>query len=201
MDRTDVAHNRHRTVPAVALADGETDEFLAGLAVTDPAAFAELYRRYVVRIHRYCSRRLRDQTLAEDATSQVFLKALEGLQRKRIDNVASWLFSIAHNEVVDRYRRQHHDAPFDGVLDIASSDRSPEDLAIMASATSDLRRLLPLLTADQQRVIELRLAGLTTLEIQDVLGKGRSWVGTTQHRALNRLREFMHAPRAGEGRP
>ncbi len=201
MDRTDVAHNQHRTALGVAVVGEESDEFLAALAATDPAAFAELYRRYVVRIDRYCSRRLKDRGLAEDATSQVFLKALEGLQRKRIDNVASWLFSIAHNEVVDRYRRHHHDAPFDGALDIASRDRSPEDLAIAQSEVSDVRQALAHLTPDQQRVIELRLAGLTTPEIQQVLGKGRSWVGTTQHRALHRLRELMHAPRAGEGKP
>jgi RNA polymerase sigma-70 factor (ECF subfamily) len=201
MDRTDVAHNQHRTVPAVTVAGGETDEYLAGLAASDPAAFAELYRRYVARIHRYCSRRLRDQGLAEDATSQVFLKALESLRRKRIDNVASWLFAIAHNEVVDRYRRHHPDTPYDQQQDLASTDRSPEELAIAASASSDLRRLLPYLSADQQRVIELRLAGLSTQEIQDVLGRSRSWVGTTQHRALHRLRELMHAPRAGEGQP
>jgi RNA polymerase sigma-70 factor (ECF subfamily) len=185
-------------MPPVHLAGGETDESLAAVAASDPAAFAELYRRYVVRIHRYCSRRLRDQGLAEDATSQVFLKALESLQRKRIDNVASWLFSIAHNEVIDRYRRQRNDAAYES-LDLASPGQTPEDLAIARSEASELRRVLPHLTPDQQGVIELRLAGLTTPEIQEVLGKGRSWVGTTQHRALYRLRELMHAPRAGKG--
>lgn len=203
MDRRDVAHNRHHTVPGVAVVGEETDELLASQAATDPAAFAELYRRYVARIDRYCSRRLQDRSLVEDVTSQVFLKALEGLRRKRVDNVASWLFSIAHNEVVDRYRRQHQhpDTTFDQLAEIASGDRSPEDLAITESESADLRRLLPHLTTDQQRVIELRLAGLTTPEIQQVLGRGRSWVGTTQFRALNRLRELMHAPRAGEGTP
>jgi RNA polymerase sigma-70 factor (ECF subfamily) len=200
MDRSDVAHNQRHPMPSVHLAGGETDESLAAVAASDPAAFAELYRRYVVRIHRYCSRRLRDQGLAEDATSQVFLKALESLQRKRVDNVASWLFSIAHNEVVDRYRRHHHAIDYQA-LELASPDRSPEELAIAQSELADVRRALPYLTPDQQRVIELRLAGLTTPEIQEVLGKGRSWVGTTQHRALHRLRELMHAPRGGEGQP
>jgi RNA polymerase sigma-70 factor (ECF subfamily) len=198
MDRSDIAHNQQYPIPSVHVAGGETDESLASLAASDPAAFAELYRRYVIRVYRYCCRRLPDQCLAEDVTSQVFLKALEGLQRKRIDNVASWLFAIAHNEVIDRYRRHHNDAPYDRQIDLASADRSPEDLAIAASASSDLRQLLPLLTADQRRVIELRLAGLSSQEIQDVLGKGRSWVGTTQHRALHRLRELMHAREGGQ---
>lgn len=198
MDRTDVAHNQHQTTPHVTVAGAETDEFLARRAATDPAAFAELYRRYVARIHRYCKSRLHDQSLAEDATSHVFLKALEHLQRKRIDNVASWLFSIAHNEVIDRYRRQRNDAALDA-LDLISPDGSPEELALARSELSDVRRALAWLTPDQQRVIELRMAGLTTAEIQEVLGKGRSWVGTTQFRALKRLREIMRAPQAEEG--
>lgn len=199
MDRTEGAYNRHRSLAQVAVASRESDELLAVRAATEPAAFAEIYRRYVVRIDRYCNRRLGDRDLAQDATSQIFLKALESLQRKRVDNVASWLFSIAHNEVIDRYRRRHHDAVLDRMLDLASQDRSPEDLAITHSETSDLRKMLSYLTADQQRVVELRLAGLTTQEIQDVLGKGRSWVGTTQHRALRRLRELLDTAQSGEG--
>ncbi len=201
MDRTDVAHNQHQTTPRVTAVGEDTDEFLARRAATDPAAFAEIYRRYVSRIHRYCKSRLHDEALAEDATSQVFLKALEHLQRKRISNVESWLFSIAHNEVIDRYRRQRNHAPYE-TLDLASPERSPEEFALARSELSDVQRALAHLTPDQQRVIELRMAGLTTAEIQEVLGKGRSWVGTTQFRALRKLREIMHPPRAGEeGQP
>lgn len=199
MDRTDVSHNAYQPAARVELASRESDESLARRAASDPAAFAELYIRYVVRIDRYCSRRLHDQDLAEDATSQVFLKALESLRRQRIENVASWLFSIAHNEVIDRYRRQRHHTHLDQVPNLASRDRSPEDEALALIAASDLRALLPRLSADQQRVIELRLAGLTTSEIQDVLGKGRSWVCITGYRALHRLRDLLDAPSTGKG--
>ena len=40
------------------------------------------------------------------------------------------------------------------------------------------------------------MAGLSTQEIQDVLGRSRSWVGVTQFRAMHRLRDLLHA--AGE---
>jgi RNA polymerase sigma-70 factor (ECF subfamily) len=199
MDRTDVSHNPHQSAAPLELASRESDELLARRAASDPSAFAELYIRYVVRIDRYCSRRLHDRDLAQDATSQVFLKALESLRRQRIDNVASWLFSIAHNEVIDRYRRQRHDTHIDRVPNLASRDRSPEEEALALIAASDLRALLPRLSADQQRVIELRLAGLTTSEIQDVLGKGRSWVCITGYRALHRLRDLLDAPATGKG--
>ncbi len=190
MVRDESTHNQVRSGPAVAAA-GESDERLAARASTDPAAFAELYERYVARIDQYCRWRLRDRDLAQDATSQIFLKALEGLRRRRIDNVASWLFTIAHNEVVDRYRRQHQTTAFDSYREVASSGQSVEDLAILASSSADLHRLLPLLSPDQQDVIELRLAGLTSTEIQEVLGRSKSWVATTHHRALRRLRGLL----------
>ncbi|HEX3301661.1 MAG TPA: hypothetical protein VHR64_02190, partial [Thermomicrobiales bacterium] len=50
---------------------------------------------------------------------------------------------------------------------------------------------LPLLSEDQRRVLELRLAGLSSGEIEIVLGKSRSWVGVIQHRAVIRLRALM----------
>jgi DNA-directed RNA polymerase specialized sigma24 family protein len=82
---------------------------------------------------------------------------------------------------------------------LVSPGRSPEEEALALIAAGDLRALLPLLTADQQRVVELRLAGLTTSEIQDVLGKGRSWVCITGYRATQRLRTLMNVPDAGRG--
>ena len=160
----------------------------------------ELYRRYVARVDRYCRRRLRNPDLVEDVTSQIFLKVLEGLRRGRIEHVASWIFTIAHNEVVSLYRRERHDVGIDAAEDMASDSQTVEETVIALSATRDLRAMLPLLTADQQRVIELRLAGLTSLEIRQVLGRSRSWVGTTEHRAVRRLRDLMTADQSREER-
>ncbi|MEX2548947.1 MAG: sigma factor, partial [Nitriliruptoraceae bacterium] len=54
-----------------------SDEAIACAARDDPSAFVPLYERYVVRIYRYCRLRLSDPTRAEDATSEVFLRAME----------------------------------------------------------------------------------------------------------------------------
>ena len=160
----------------------------------------ELYRRYIVRVDRYCRRRLQDPELAEDVTSQIFLKVLEGLRKRRVENVASWIFTIAHNEVVSQYRRRH---VYVGITEATLADGDEgmlEDAVITAADAHDLRALLPLLSADQQRVLELRLAGLTSLEIRQLLGKSRSWVGTTEYRAVHRLRDLMAPNHPGEER-
>ena len=48
-----------------------------------------------------------------------------------------------------------------------------------------------MLTNDQRQVVELRLAGVTGPEIRETLGRSRSWVDTTQHRAVQKLRAVL----------
>lgn len=189
-----VEYQPHAIADYRPVLSAESDEILAARAATDPAAFAELYNRYVARIDGYCHQRLHSTDLAEDATHQIFLRALESLRKRPVENVAAWLFTIAHNECVDRYRRHHAQVPIEMAVELAGIDQSPEDEAVARSMATELRELLPLLREDQRRVLELRLAGLSSGEIQTVLGKSRSWVGVTQHRAVTRLRTLMGVP-------
>jgi len=186
-----VEHQPHAIAEQRPVLSAESDEILAARAATDAAAFAELYNRYVARIDGYCRQRLHSADLAEDATHQIFLRALESLQKYPVDNVAAWLFTIAHNECIDRYRRHRAHVPIEMAAEMESSDRSPEDQAIARGMANELRDLLPLLGEDQRRVLELRLAGLSSGDIEIVLGRSRSWVGVTQHRAVIRLRALM----------
>jgi RNA polymerase sigma factor (sigma-70 family) len=105
--------------------------------------------------------------------------------------VQSWLFSIAHNVVMDRYRRRRNELDLDAALDVPSGGTSPEETAIAHGDAAHLYAALARLTPDQRQVVELRLSGLTGPEIRTVLGKSRSWVDTTQFRALKRLRELL----------
>ncbi|MBX3070774.1 MAG: sigma-70 family RNA polymerase sigma factor [Thermomicrobiales bacterium] len=170
-----------------------SDSVLVARAQADPRAFGALYGRYVDRVYQYCFRRLGTRESAEDATSQVFLQALAALPRYRGDrgSFRSWLFTIAHNIVVDHYRaaRPGHDQD---ELELLPDHRpSPEDLAEMADRGRALREALVVLPARQRQVIELRLAGLTSMEIGVVMGcKARS-VDVAQYRAVEKLRLLM----------
>jgi RNA polymerase sigma-70 factor (ECF subfamily) len=176
----------------------ETDEALAARAASDSVATEELYRRYVNRVYTYCKRRLDSEETVRDATSAIMVRALEGLYRKRIDNVSSWIFSIAHNEVIDIYRRRRDTVGLEFAANVADDGLSPESLVVARSAAGELRELITQLSADQQSVVTLRLAGLDGTEICAVLGRSRSWVDTTQFRAVRRLRELMHVDLAPE---
>jgi DNA-directed RNA polymerase specialized sigma24 family protein len=70
-----------------------TDNDLAALARRDPEAFGLLYDRYVDPVFAYCWRRLGKREDAEDATQQVFAKALSAIPRYREASFRSWLFT------------------------------------------------------------------------------------------------------------
>ena len=167
------------------------DESLAIRAKQDPAAFAPLYRRYARPIYGYCYRRLATRELAEDATSQVFTRALAAIPKYRGDAFRPWLFTIAHHVIADHYRRGRPTAPLDDAFDLAADDPSPEESALLAEDARNVRRLLAQLTPDQRDVVELRLNGLTGVEIAEVLGKQPGAVRAVQFRAYQRLRELL----------
>jgi RNA polymerase sigma-70 factor (ECF subfamily) len=168
-----------------------SDEELALRAAGDPEAFADLYRRYLDPIHKYCFRRLGSREAAEDATSLIFSRVLTAIPRYREGSFRSWLFSIAHNVIVDHYRGARSAEPLDEGIEIDSGGVSPEEIAIARDEQSAILALLDQLSADQRRVLELRLAGLTGPEIAEALGRTRGWVNVTQFRATERLRELL----------
>jgi RNA polymerase sigma-70 factor (ECF subfamily) len=167
------------------------DEALVARAQADPRAFAPLYRRYAQPVYGYCYRRLGTRELAEDATSQVFTKALAALPRYRGDTFRPCLFTIAHHVVADVYRRRKPTAPLDDAWQIADGAVSPEDEVIAADDARNVRRLLSQLTPDQRDVVELRLNCLTGVEIAEVLGKRPGAIRAIQFRAYQRLRELL----------
>jgi RNA polymerase sigma-70 factor (ECF subfamily) len=184
-------HERARTEVAAPDRSTETDELLALRAAADREAFADLYRRYLDPVYRFCYRRLGTREAAEDATSVIFARVLAAIPRYREGSFRSWIFSIAHNVVTDSHRSSRPVEPLDAELELIDWQRSPEELAIEREEGTAIRALLERLTADQRKVLELRLAGLTGPEIAEVLGRTRGWVNVTQFRATDRLRELL----------
>ena len=167
------------------------DAPLVAAAKRDPEAFSPLYRRYAEPIYRYCLRRLGDSHAAEDAMSAVFDRAFANLRRCDDASFRSWLFAIAHNVVVDRLRAERPSASLDVARDLEDRSPGPEQSAIASEERRSLARLLAQLTPDQRQVVELRLAGLTGVEIADALGRSHDAVKKLQARALLKLRELM----------
>jgi RNA polymerase sigma-70 factor (ECF subfamily) len=175
------------------------DNQLVAAAQRDPRAFTPLYQRYVGPIYRYCYLRLGDRTAAEDATSEVFTKALAGLPAYRADGTFSaWLFRIAHNAVQDVYRRTRPTAPLDEAGEWPDAQPSPLDAAVSQAHLAAVWAALAALPAAQRRAVELQLAGWSVADSADVLGVSTGALKMLRFRAVRRLRTLL-APEMSEG--
>ncbi len=192
------------TLPAAAPhpSDGDADDaVLVALAQRDRQAFAPLYRRYVDSVFRYCDRCLGNRALAEDATSLIFTKALAALPAYRGHTFRSWLFTIAHNVIIDM-RRQRVVRSLDEAAELVdwTAAHSPEAQALASDERRTITALLSHLPDDQRHLLELRLAGLTDAEIARALGRSHGAVRMSQYRAISKLRTLagvMETPQEG----
>lgn len=180
--------------------DPETDAALVLAARRNLTAFEPLYRRYADRVYRYCYRRLGDHDRAADATSTIFIKAMQSIEHCQPASFRSWLFSIAHNATIDAVRAHRHDERIEDDFEIADRAFDPERAALTTETRLEVIALLDHLTPDQRQVVELRLAGLDGYEIAQALGRSRASVDTAQSRAMTRLRQALGVQKPDAGK-
>lgn len=170
----------------------EDPSILVTRAREDISAFGELYDLYVQPVFRYLYRRVGSLQDAEDLTSQTFIAAIESLGRYREQNhFAAWLFGIAHHKLVDYYRR-NKSHPFAENMEDLSKEEDALGKIIVDEELSHLLVLIQSLRNDEQDLIYLRyLAGLSYVEIAELLGKNVEAVKKSIYRLLARLKSQM----------
>ena len=171
-------------------------ELLDRIRQYDQAALAQVYDDYYDRIYRYAYRFVGQVDAAEDLTANVFLRLLNAVRsgNEPRTNLLAWLYRVAHNLVVDLFRRK----PADEVELAEWLEGYEPDLAHVVEQTLQMervRRALLELTAAQQQVIVLKfLEGLESGEVAAILNKTEGAVDALQHRALLALRESLKPP-------
>lgn len=174
----------------------ESDNFLIERAIThDRAAFTTLYDRYVDRVYRHVRYRLSDRTEAEDITQEVFVRAWKAIPRYRRTGAPflAWLTTIAHNLIVDSYRRSGRTTS----LEKTGLPEQVDEINLEAVVESTLSRekvrdAILKLKDDRRRVTMMRfIDGLSYREIARAMNKSEGAVRVTQHRALQELRKLL----------
>jgi len=160
----------------------------------DEAAISQLYRQYAPRIYGYVASRVGDPTLADDLTSDVFLRALEGLPgfEYRGISLGAWLYRIAHDRVADHFRQhaRRQTLPLENGMLPPKNGVEPEVEANLEAQR--LKQAIGQLTADQQQVILLRFnAGLKLREAAYVMDRSIGAIKMLQMRALTSLRQLV----------
>jgi RNA polymerase sigma-70 factor, ECF subfamily len=177
------------------------DEFafqgaLAAARLGEEWAVALLWRDLHPRILRYLRVAVGDSD-AEDLASDVWLEVARGLGRFDGDEPAfrAWVFTIARRRVIDvgrRVQRRRTDP-----MSPQQFDRAPADtldaLETRLALDAALRRVARL-PGDQAEVVALRvLAGLSTEQVSEIVGKRPGAVRVLQHRGLRRLANDLAA--------
>ena len=160
----------------------------------DPDAFAEIYDRYQPAIYRYIFYRVGDEAVAEDLTSEVFVRLVEKIDgfTYRGRPLLAWLYTIARNLVTDYHRQssRSHFLPLEEGL-VADSG-NPEEAADLALVQRRLVHAIGRLTEAQRQVILLRFVeGMDTRSVAEVMGKPVGAVKALQHRALAAMRRIL----------
>jgi len=163
-------------------------------------AFSQLYEDYFDRVYRYIIFRVGSQEEAEDITEEVFLKVWQNIASFKWRGVpfSSWLFRIAHNQVVDhlRKRERRKGVPLDevAVADDVDLDASLDFQLSVEKLVAAMGRL----TDAQRRTLALRFAaGLSLSETAQAMGKSEGAIKALQHNALAALRIVMSAEAGG----
>ena len=84
-------------------------------------AFGNLYELYVESIYAFILRKTGEKEIAEDLSSQVWIKAMKALERFQTQEGASfksWIYRIAQNTVIDYYRGKKEEIAIDEVYEI-----------------------------------------------------------------------------------
>src|SRR5918911_602212 len=147
-------HAATLAIPVRTVGRWPTRDTHAPVASRDPAAFGELYDRFVERVYRYLYLRTGRQAEAEDLTEQVFLKAWEAIGRYRWQGrpFLAWLYRLAHNTHIDHVRTRKPTTSLnseDRPLELASSAAALE-LARAPHAAALAPPLAPLTAGHQQ---------------------------------------------------
>lgn len=160
----------------------------------DLRAFDEIVRRHKQRIFSYVCRMTRDGPDAEDLTQEVFIRAYQSLHRFRADAaVDTWLYRIATNLVIDRFRRNQRGpqawVPLDdedetlGGLPATDRGSDPEASAQLVELQDEVRKAVQKLPPKIRAAVVLHdIEGLSYEEVAETLGCP---VGTVKSRLFN----------------
>jgi RNA polymerase sigma-70 factor (ECF subfamily) len=160
----------------------------------DQVALTRLYEENFDRIYRYIVLKIGDRTEAEDMTQQVFLNAIQSISSYNWKGMpfASWLYRIAHNQVVDHLRKKSRRVlvPLDESLPAAADD--PRQVAERKVEIEEVITATKGLTRAQQEVISLRFGGeFSVAEVARAMGKSEGAVKALQHSAILALRKAL----------
>jgi len=154
-------------------------------------AFETLIQKHKDKVFAFILSKIKNYNLAHDVFQDTFIKVINSLKRGKYNEEGKfvpWVMRIAHNLVIDHFRRQKKTrsiAPTDdfNIFDVISNEeKNAEENMITDQITSDVRKLIEELPEDQKEVLKMRyyrdmsfkeIAEITDVSINTALGRMR----------------------------
>ncbi len=172
----------------------EEEILLLKIRHSDQQAFAVVYDRYVDPLYRYVSFRVRSPELAQDLSSELFLKVWQHLTSERAPNVLNlraYLYQVARNLVADYYRTAQETLPLDEALEV-SGVRGNVASVERNVTLGEVERAIAKLKPEWQEVVLLaHVEGLKPGDIAPIIGRTPVATRVLLHRALAELKRIL----------
>jgi RNA polymerase sigma-70 factor (ECF subfamily) len=146
-----------------------------------------LWQEHKNQLRSFILKRVKDKDLTNDILQDVLIKVYKFcISKSGVKNIRSWLFQIAHNTIIDHYRRQSKFTPLDNLPDIKNED---ENLAF-ADATHYILPMLQFLP--DEYAIPLRLSDIDNMKQSEIAKKLNLTLSAAKSR-IQRARQLLKA--------
>lgn len=151
--------------------------------------FEKLYDSYYNSVYRYIYVCVKDKWNTEDIIATVFVKIYENRDKiQDVENSKNWVFRIAHNAIIDFYRKNGRVIPIEDFIDNASEEIG-YDSVLIKDEFSAVKKFIDELPEETVNMINLRFyGGLKFKEIAVVLDKSENTVKSIITRALKKIK-------------
>jgi RNA polymerase sigma-70 factor, ECF subfamily len=173
------------------------DQLLACAQNLDTQALAQIHDRFYPAVYRYVRYRLDNEQIVEDISSEVFLRLLDHLHKRKgeIHDLRAWLIGTASNLVNDHLRQKYR-RPTEELEDHESLV-AEDDLHGEVEQNDNQRavqKAVQQLTREQQHVLALRFSqGMSIEETAQMMNKTIGAIKVLQFRALTSIRKLLEA--------
>ena len=165
-------------------------ELIRSYAGGNEQAFSHLMMRYEHKLYGYIMNRVKDPHLAQDIFQEVFIKVIDTIKFNRYNEkgrFGAWLMRIAHNMIIDHFRRQkrqknQYDTEEFSVFDVLPDNSTAENQLMRLQTIDQVRKLINELPPEQQQVLKMRIyenipfkdiAEICDISINTALGRMR----------------------------
>ena len=172
------------------------DRKLVKEAQENTEKFVALYDKYFDQIYRYVYRRVNNRDTVHDLVSQTFYDALSHIQgyEWRGYPFSSWLYKIAHNNVLKWYREQSkmQTVQLDEIGELRDLNVNHEETAIRKEEESEVQNVLRQLDPDEREIIRLKFfEEVSNIEIAEIMGLSPNHIGVKVFRTLKKVKQLL----------